>query len=356
MPWKNILLKQLSRAFKHPKNTPQKNKKIRLLIVSTTGLGDTLWATPAIRAIKKSFPNSYLAVLTSPIGHQVLLSNPYIDEFFVIDKSPLFSCVKLFSKLKSRRLEIALIFHTSQRFILPFISVCGPQEIIGNQGMNKGLDDFLTSAIEKKPIHEIERRLEISEKLGISREGTYLDFFLTEEEKKFAIHFLKKKSFAVGIHPGSKDPFKRWRLNHFISLGKRLYKDYRAKIYVTGGKGEEILAKKVSDAIPKALSIAGKFNIRQLAALIEHFNLFLTNDTGPMHIAYAMKTATFSPFVPTHVSSCGPYQVKNASFIQKSPTCFPCLKKKCRDPFCLEQISNDMAWGKIKALLKPYDR
>src|SRR5476649_718860 len=75
----------------------------RFLIVSTTGLGDTLWGTPAIRALRESYPNAYIGVLTTPLGKQVLQGNPYINEIFVAKEPPLLSLIKLFPTLVRRK-------------------------------------------------------------------------------------------------------------------------------------------------------------------------------------------------------------------------------------------------------------
>jgi ADP-heptose:LPS heptosyltransferase len=83
------------------------------------------------------------------------------------------------------------------------------------------------------------------------------------------------------------------------------------------------------------------------AALIEKFNFFITNDTGPMHIAFAMKTPTIALFSATDPKRCGPYHAENVSVIYKNPTCIPCIRKRCRVPFCLEQISPEEVWADI---------
>lgn len=352
MSWKNHLLKGLTRLFSSSKNEVKDPEHPRILVVSTTGLGDSLWGTPAVRALKMRYPNAHLGLLTSPIGAALYQNNPYVDAIYSLKNPSLSSCITLLSPIKQKRYEIALIFHLSQRPLLPFVSFCGPSQIIGSHGINKGLDSLLTTSLPKQPIHEIERRLQIAQTIGAPKQGAEMEIFLTKEERQAVQKFLKGASFPVGIHPGAKDRFKQWRPAHFASLGKRLQKDYGAQIFVTGSQDEISLAEEVASNIPGARSIAGQLPVRLTAALIEQFKLFLSNDTGPMHIAYAMGTPTFSLFVPTDASLCGPHEIAHAAWIQKSPTCSPCLRKKCQAPFCLEQVSEQAAWDVINKLIK----
>src|SRR3972149_8547150 len=91
----------------------------RFLVISTTGLGDTLWATPAIKALRETYPSAYIAVLTSPPGKEVLALNRRIDELFVVKNPPLFFLVPLYFALPKRGITTTLIFHTSPRPLLP---------------------------------------------------------------------------------------------------------------------------------------------------------------------------------------------------------------------------------------------
>ncbi|WP_420421451.1 glycosyltransferase family 9 protein [Simkania sp.] len=355
MSWKNTLLIGISKLFSASKNEVNDPECPRILIVSTTGLGDSLWGTPAVRALKKRFPKSYMALLTSPIGSALYQNNPYLDEIFTLKNPALPSCQKLLSPLKKKAFDTALIFHLSQRPVLPFVTLCKPSQIIGTAGINKGLDKLLTSPLKPSYQHEIERRLKIAEAIGAPPNGNEMEIFLTPDEQRTIEDFLKTASFPVGIHPGAKDRYKQWSPTHFANLGKRLQQEYGAQVFVTGSQEEIPLAQNVADQILGAISVAGKFSVRLTAALIQKFKIFLANDTGPMHLAFAVKTPTFSLFAPTDANLCGPYEIDHARYIQKKPTCFPCIGKKCQVPFCLEQIAELEAWEKIKELIRVYN-
>ncbi len=312
----------------------------RFLIVSTTGLGDTLWGTPAIRALRESYPGAYIAVITTSLGKQVLENSPHINEIFVVKEPPLFSLFKLFPTLIQRKISKVLVFHISQRPLLPFCALIGAGRIIGTEQINKGLDFLLTDKLETKRIHEIERRLEVVQAAGAKASTKHMEFFPSEQDHKKAKDLLPT-GVVVGLHPGAKDRFKQWPPSHFIQLGNLLKEKLGCQIVVTGTPAEKSLVETIAGSIEGAVGIYEGVTIPTLSALLSKLSLYITNDTGPLHIACATKTPTLALFTPTDPVLCGPYFAPHVSVLQKKPTCFPCLKKKCHEPFCMMQISTD---------------
>lgn len=347
---KNIALRSFVRASnlfffaKKEKKSPK-----NLLIVSTTGLGDSLWGTPAIKALKKSALNPHISLLTSPAGALVFKENPHVDKLFVLKNTSLKSYLKILKPLIENNIHTVYLFHTSQRLVLPFINLLRPEKIVGTLGINKGLDDLLTHPVEKKGVHEIERRLHL---VGQKEALPEMEIFLRKKERKEAALFLKDQNIdssrpLIGIHPGAKNRFKQWSPKHFIALGKRLALEKKAKILISGDKNEAFLAKTIAKEIPESLSIAGKFSLHFFGALIEKMDHFVTGDTGPMHMAFALKTPTTALFSPTDPNICGPYHIEKAQVIAKEKTCFPCINKKCRSPFCLQQITPSEVFNEV---------
>ncbi len=337
----------------------------RFLIVSTTGLGDTLWATPALRALRQHFPHSYIAILTSEIGKQLLEHSPDLNEIFVIGDPALFSLCKLYRQLIRRRIDTALIFHSSQRPIVPFCTLIGARSIISTKGLTKGFDHLLTTALPCIPQHEIHRRLSIVaatgaipnqlfKSLGYKEAGVDMELYLTDFDKKAATGLIPTSLPIIGLHPGAKDKYKQWHPEGFIALGRLLQEKLSCQIVITGNSEEKALAERIAAGIPHAISLAGKLSLRTSAVLISRMQLLITNDTGPMHIAFALKTPSVVLFGPTDPKLCGPLDASTTTVIAKPRTCTPCLGKKCRDPFCMLQISIDEVYSAALKLLS-YD-
>ncbi len=337
---KNLLLKGLCKLSQLlPKYTDSNQ---RFLIVSTTGLGDTLWATPAIRALRYTYPQAYIGVLTTPLGKDVLKNNPHLNDIFVLKKPILFSVIKLLPMLRKKQIGTTIVFHASQRIILPLCAFIGSSQIIANQDMNKGLDIILTKTIKRKPIHEIQRRLDLISLVGGKTFDFHMEIFCNQTDKTCAQKILEHIPAhipIVGMHPGAKDKNRQWPAENFIELGRRLQNHLGCSLILTGGPSEKKLIQQIANALPLSIPCVGNLSIHTLAALIQRLSLFVVGDTGPMHIAFAVKTPAVTLFCPSDPKLFGPYFVDNCSVIKKHQTCTPCLKKKCREPFCLRQIS-----------------
>lgn len=358
---KNSLIRYiigLSKRF----NVPERNARARperFLIVSTTGIGDTLWGTPAIRALKEAYPDSYIGLLTTATGCELLKGNPYIDRFFIFKRGlRVLTLLKLLKELRQERFGVAFIFHASDRIIWPLVFLTGTPQIIGIVGQSKGLDFILTKAIEQDNVHGVDMRLRLVGEAGASRKNESAPaLYLSEAETIDASKFLETLGFdenftIIGFHPGAQKPFKCWPAERFIETGRRLVKDIGCKVIITGDRNEKGLCEYIASQIPGAVSVAGKANLRETAAIIEKMHLFITNDTGPMHMAFALGTPTVAIFCPTNPGLCGPYNAKDVVIIKRPVTCNPCIGKECQRPVCMEQITVEEVVEGAELLLK----
>ena len=345
---KNISLFALSKSLQvfAPKNGSH------ILIVSTTGLGDSVWATPAISALKEAFPLSKIYILTTGLGKEILLHNPHIETPIVITAQ---SKIALWKLLRSLKIATILMFHTSDRYILPLVASIGATKIVGVHGEQKGQENFLTKEIKNSGLHEIDKRMRIIDAIGVKSSPRPLEIIVTKEEEKEGIEFLKKngwdgKKKLIGFQPGAKDNFKLWPAEYFLQLGS-LLKDYAPFFVITGSMNEAALVKGLARNLPESIALFGQVSMRTLLGIIRQLSLFVTNDTGPMHLSFSQNVPTIALFAPTHHTLCGPYKGQNALVIQKNRTCTPCLKKKCNDPFCMRQISPQEVALKAKEIL-----
>jgi lipopolysaccharide heptosyltransferase II len=334
--WRNGLIRFLI-PLKQGK-TPQSIDHI--LVVSTTALGDTLWATPAIANVRLKFPKATIAVLTSKTGREILQHNPNIDKIYLLKEPMLFSLFSQIRTLRKEKFDVALIFHASQRLILPLCRWSRIPRIIATKGLNKGLDDLATDLLEPKKEHEIERRFRLIAHLGAPASICALSYYVQEDERKAVDAWLgRTDKKLVAVHPGSKEPFRRWPAEWFAWVGQEIQKACPAEIFLTGTPQEEALLQKIHAALPSA-RILPFSSIRNLGAFLERMDLVLSNDTGPFHLACALNRPAVGLYASTDPALCGPFQAPQAHVLFCPPTCHPCLKRRCRDPFCFRQISS----------------
>lgn len=343
------------KKFNWPKKTKRELPE-KILIISTTGIGDTLWGTPSMSLIKKKYPNSHLTVLCSPLGHQVLKGNPSIDEFVLIKRAGL-SLFGLYPKLKKKAFDTIFIFHISFRWIVPFCYFLGAERLIGFKRHALAFAHLLTEPFEVGLVHPIKQRLSLIKTIDIEEEDHQIKLFLSKNEQKLARQFIEehkldKEPLLIGLQPGASQKFKQWPLEHFKTLAERLYTKLGVKLVIFGNQEEAPLAQEIQKVVPVIIA-AGKMPLRQSSALLSRMHLFITNDTGPMHLALAQQIPLVSIFSPTAHDLCWPHLESSwVRIVKKPPTCERCVGHRCKKPYCLERITPKEVYDNVLELLK----
>jgi heptosyltransferase-2 len=164
---------------------------------------------------------------------------------------------------------------------------------------------------------------------------------------------VNESDILIGIHPGG-IPSHRWPAESFSMLMKSLAKDRPVTFVITGDKNDFWLANAVlARSEVRALNLAGKFNIPELAVLIRRCSLFISNDTGPMHIAAMLRVPQVAMFGPGYIKRYDPSRISDkAVVLHKSVDCSPCDKPDCPDLKCLKVITVDQVLSAARQLLK----
>lgn len=321
----------------------------RILIVNVNWLGDTLFATPFIRAVKESRPGSYVAVLTHSRCEEVLEGNPHIDEIIVYDAKGqhghLMGRFSLVSQLKSKKFDTAFILRRSlSRTMLLFLSKI--PERIGYDNRKSGL--FLTKRIPvpARDLHRVEYFLGLARGVGIEPKSANYEFFVSEGDRDMAAKILKeaglndRENFIV-LNPGGNWDLKRWPLENFARLGDEIFNRFNTKVVLTGAKKDIELCKVISGMMKKnPLLLCGKTSLKTLGAVFERGNMVISNDSGPMHIAVGVRTPVIALFGPTSAQITGPYGDAAYKVLQKDVDCeTPCYKLSCKDNRCMAAIT-----------------
>ena len=187
--------------------------------------------------------------------------------------------------------------------------------------------------------------LDLIHSLGLKISPPMISLPLTEEEKESAKEFLLSLSIGLNrplvvLNPGAAyGQAKRWPLEKFAELAKKLQKTKKADILIVGSSHEDQLCESIVSLMPeKPRNLAGKTSLRMLAAIISYSDLFVTNDSGPMHMANALKIPVVAIFGPTDPKITGPFQEPSV-VIKKDPPCWPCSYRECPfDHRCMMDI------------------
>lgn len=325
----------------------------RILIFNVNWLGDVLFSTAVIRNIRYNFPDSFIACIIPQRCAPVLEGNPHLDEIIIFDEKAKFKFIRL---LKNKRFDAVFLLHRSfSRALICYLA--GIPRRIGYSTRKRAF--LLTEKItapDLNSVHRIDYYLGLIERSGLKVKDRYTEFFISQEDAQAADDFLRqevkeKRDFLVGINPGGNWLPKRWPKEYWAKLADRLIEELNAQVIILGAKSDIPLANEIQGIMRKKLIFAtGRFNLKQLAALCKRLNLFISADTGPLHIANSVDTQRIiALFGPTSAHITGPYPEKNTVVLSKDAGCgIPCYEVACEDNRCMKAISPDEVFEKIK--------
>lgn len=346
-----------------------------ILLIRADGIGDALNSTPAISALRKTYPSAKISIIVRQFGADILSQNPDIDE--IIKYSPykqhknMIDKLRFFYELRSRNFDTAIALQNSSLCnFLAFVS--GAKIRVGRKSEPKRFSNTLThwiSQIDPKGTkHEIDRNFDLVRLIGVENGLRDLILRLSDEEKAFADDFLLKGVFntplqngenisshqlfrLVGIHPGGSSIDKLWLPENYAEIVDRLVDEFKAKIMLFYGHDEDHLAKIMSSKMKNKPILVSDVSLRQLCALIEKCSLFICNDSGPMHIASAFRIPTVAIFGSTDYVRWGP-QHEKALVVRKEMDCFPCSAHKCKKNYeCTKLLPISQVWDAILRLI-----
>ncbi|OGX51077.1 MAG: lipopolysaccharide heptosyltransferase II [Omnitrophica WOR_2 bacterium RIFCSPLOWO2_12_FULL_46_30] len=349
---------------------------MRILIVEVNWLGDVLFSTPAIKALRKKFPDSFIACLIVPRVGEILEGSPYINELIINDEKGLHSGfwgkLRLAKELRKKKFDLAILFHrSSTRALIAYLA--GIPRRVGYATWKRRF--LLTDCLpmpKKDSTHRVDYYLDIVKALGCDSEDRLYEFFTTEEDVRFARDFLAaegiaRSDFIVCLNPGGNWPPKRWPKENFAGLADKLIGSEQAKVVFCGSQNDrELIADIVSQMSrqPEGSSLpsdrqshqpiiaAGRTNLKQLAGIFKRADLVISGDSGPLHIAASLGRDIIGLFGPTSVRVSGPLGRGKIKIMQKDSDCrIPCYDKDCRDNLCMQKITPEDVFSEIKDFL-----
>jgi lipopolysaccharide heptosyltransferase II len=325
----------------------------RILIFNVNWLGDVLFSTALIRNIRHNFQKSFIACIIPSRCYPVLKGNPNLDEIIIFDEKDrhksIVAKLNFIKLIKNKRFDTVFLLHRSFSRAL-ICRLAGIPQRIGYHTRKRAF--LLTKSImppKKDSFHRIDNYLYLIEKAGLKVEDRYLDFFVSEEDERFVTEFLRKNSidkndFLVVINPGGNWFFKRWPKEYWAKLADKLCGTLKAKVIISGSTTDLALAGSIQSLMEEKPIIAcGALNLKQFAALCKRADLFISADTGPLHIANAVGARKIiAIFGPTSPEITGPYPTKNVIILHKAPGCkLPCYEANCKDNRCMKAITID---------------
>lgn len=359
-----------------------KPKNLKILVINPFGIGDVLFTTPVIKALKQQYPGAFIGYWSNLRVKPILESYPQLDKIFALSRGDLkklfqesffrgaWSAIKLTWQIIRERFDICLDFSLDHRYSL-FAKIIGIRQRIGFN--YKGRGRFLTkrrdlAGYQEK--HVVEYYLELLKFLDIPVRDKNLYLPVSTQSQRRAQDLLaaagiQENDLVIGIVPGAggswgKDAvYKHWPALKFAQLADRLAVGLKTKIIILGDESERKISEVIRYAMGnKPIDFTGKTGLGILPAVIKNCNLLITNDGGPMHLGIALGVKTVSIFGPVSELVYGPFPDSNKHVVLKwDMSCRPCynnfrLEACNKDRECLKSVSVEAVFTAAVALLR----
>jgi len=343
-----------------------------ILVRGVNWIGDSVMTLPAMRALRKALPEAKISLLIKPWVAPVFENNPDIDESIIYgdNHKGIIGKIKLSRTLSKKDFCGAVLLQNAfDAALITFLA--GIKNRAGYKRDGRGF--LLTAAVnvppDEKKVHQIYYYLNLIEQLGLTVQYSTPYLHLTLDERLKARNLLGTvKRPVLGINPGATyGSAKRWFPERFAEVANWFIQDTHGSVIIFGGKSEIDIADEIykkmypnfrtSDSL---VNMAGKTSLRELISLISECDVFLTNDSGPLHIAYAVRTPLVALFGSTDPELTGPPPEMNGDshvVIIPDLPCRPCFERTCKnnDMKCMYAIASDDVYYGIKKIL-PYKR
>jgi ADP-heptose:LPS heptosyltransferase len=330
-----------------------------ILVIKMAGIGDLLLATPALRALRETYPQARIDLLVTPASAGLLNGWEVIDHVIVLDKylfdypqqmlkNPrnLRRLTSLWHSLREGHYDAVLLLH---HLTLPFgrlkhqllLRASGAKWRVG---LDNGHGWFLNLRVKDNgfgAMHEAEYNLAVAVAVGATTGDKRLSVPLSEEDHRLAWQLLYEgetpasiKRPIIAMHPGSGSysTARRWSPERFAQLADSLYSDAGGQLLLLGGPEEAELHRQITGMMQSEMpvrSLAGRGGIKVTAALLEQVNLFVGNDSALVHLAVAGGAPTVAIFGLTNAKAWGPFNGgapgPQAVVVRLDLPCMPCF-------------------------------
>jgi len=345
----------------------------RIVVRGPNWLGDAVMCTPALLMLRDIFPSASITLLVRPSIAAMLEAHPSIDHMVVYDKngnhsgwSGMLSLVRL---LRSERFDLAVLFQNAFEAAL-LMWLAGVPYRMGYRTDGRRL--LLTESIPLPPdatsVHQVKYYQDLVSSFEDSGKPYTPILHVPKDAEeviaeKLKVLAVREEDFVIGLNPGSVyGGAKRWLPERFAEAADRIVesmltqqaKGIAVHCVIVGAPGEENLGRTIASRMRNPpIVLSGKTTLQQLMAVIQRCQLFVTNDTGPMHIANAFGVPIVAIFGPTDHRTTSPFH-EPFSIVRYPVDCSPCLLRECPiDHRCMINVGVDTVVRSAEQLVSP---
>lgn len=327
---------------------PSKHAIKSILFLRYDRIGDMVLSTAALKALRTVYPHARITVLASERNYEILDHNPSVDEILIYK-----GILWFIREMRPRGYDLVIDpYVTYEMKSAAMTYLAGRKYRIGFEEAGREIFFNIKGPVASPPKRMVDHLLDLAELAGGKREGCEPEVFLSDMEIQWANEALAKKGISaneltIAIHPGAHYPSQRWPAERFGELARRILAQCEAKVILLGSSDEEGLLKAAKKSAGEDIQIFSCSGIREFMALLSRCELLVCNNSGPLHIASALKVPTVSMIGPTNTPLWLPYGENNV-VLNKRLSCSPCNRAICKDHECMESITVDEVFEAVE--------
>lgn len=338
----------------HPQN---------ILVVRTDRIGDVVLSLPMISVLKANFPSARITMLLRSYTKELAEGQPGLEAILLYDeRGRLKPFWKMRSELHRSRFDVVILAYPTFRLALLMVLAGIPVRVgTGYRWYSFLLNRRVYEHRKTAEKHELEYNLSLLKRIGAVFDRYEMPrLVLSDQHARVAEQIRKELGLLPGdrvivLHPGSGGSARDWSPSRFAQLGSEIVRrGYR--VVVTGGPGEDALVQRVvSDAGSGVLPLVNRLSLNELAAFLRTVDLFVSNSTGPLHIAAAMGTPVIGFYPPMRACSpqrWGPYTEKKTIFVPDPNACPRCHGRPCQGNDCMDLITVSEVMQSVERMLQ----
>lgn len=283
----------------------------RIVVYSTTALGDFMFNTPTMRALRQRYPDAHITLVAGTVNYAMVKDYPCFDEV-IFWNNKFRDMMQAVCKIRQHKPELAVILHGHLPYDILSAALVGCQYILRDNYLTlpKELDPWVISCSLNFSGHLIQRKLNLMQFLG----GNTAKI---EMEIPCSFETLSKPAgrIRIGFNMGASTRERCWPVSHFTELAKALLELHgdNCDLVIIGSRADQdladaLLAELNDERLSRVVNYVGKTSLPQLLGVIDSLDVLVTGDTGPLHLAVALKVPTVSLFVTANPKFTGPYQ------------------------------------------------
>lgn len=326
----------------------------RMLIVNPFGIGDVLFTTPLIRALRLAFPDSRLGYLCNQRTERILRANPHLNDLYVYEKDEVIHLWRrstweglrhvagLIRRIRQARFDLAIDLSLGERYSF-CLALLGVRRRVGFNYRSRGR--FLTESLSIGGYHDqhvVEYYRGLLQFLGVHLGDASLELATSPEDERWAQEWLRAHGAdeegvaLVGIVPaggvswGIDAPFRRWGFEEFAAVGDALVKRHGVRIILFGEAADAPVCRAVARLMRSpTIDLGGQTTLGQFVSLLGRLKLVICNDGGPLHLAVSQGVPTVSVFGPVDPRVYGPYppSAHHVVVYREELPCRPCYRQ-----------------------------